>query len=669
LSTTPVLDAPPSRRPEIAELTAAPPARRSAWTHYRPILTSRDFLVAAATGLLALASWVALLVGGPAAAVNALGLAAALIGGALIAGDAVGGVMRGKLNVDELVTIAIIAAIFVQEYLGAALVAFMMLFGKVLEDVTAARADRALEGLGRLVPATARIKDPTGGTERTVPVEQVRVGDVVVVRPGERLPVDGVVVAGRAGVEEAAITGEPLPVEKAAGDEVFAGTLATGGALEVRVSRIGEATALGRIAALVQEAEGERAPIVRTADRLAKWFTPGVLGLAALVYLVRGELLPAVSVLVVACPCALVLATPTAIVAGIARGATRGILIKGGARLEAAGHVDAVCLDKTGTLTRGQPAVQRVVLLDGTTHEREVLAYAAAAERLSEHPLARAVLAAAEARGAPVPNASGGSADFEAVAGKGVAARIANLHPAAPPVHVVVGRPEFLAERGIEWPAAADGALQELETAGQTPLAVALDGRAAAVIGVADVLREEAVHAIRELRDAGLKRIVLLTGDREGPARAVAQAVGIAPQDVHARLLPEQKVEWVKRLRAEGHRVAMIGDGVNDAPALAAADVAVAMGAAGTDLAMVAADVVLMTDDLRQAAAAILLGRKTLTTIRQNLLFAGIWNAVAVGLVVFGSLGIVAGAIVHNLGSVLVVVNAARLVNARISRV
>jgi Cd2+/Zn2+-exporting ATPase len=657
----------PTGVPDAAGRAAAPAGGAAAralpgfWERYGEVVSSRDFLFALLTAVLTLGSWGLSLAGAPAGAVTLLGVAGALTGGLPIAAGAVRGLIRREVNVDELVTIAIAAAILVGEYWGAALVAFMMLFGKVLEDVTAARAQHALEGLGQLLPALARVKDAAApGGERSLAVGDVRVGDFVLVRPGERLPVDGEVVAGRAAVEQAAITGEPLPVDKVAGDEVFAGTLASGGALEVRTVRTGRATALGRIADLVREAEAERAPVVRTADRWARWFTPAVLLLAGLVYLLTRDLLPAVTVLVVACPCALVLATPTAVVAGIARAARRGILVKDGARLEAAGQVTAVCLDKTGTLTRGQPRVQQVIALDASG-EDALLARAAGAERLSEHPLAGAVLAAAGERGLTVPAVDAGT--FRAFAGAGVAARVEGT-----PGEVLVGRPELFAREGVPWPEAAGAALETLEAAGQTPLAVAVDGRVTGVIGVADAPREEAAEAVRWLRSAGVRRVLLLTGDREAAARSVAAAVGIAPEDVFARLLPEDKVTLVKRLRAEGHKVAMVGDGVNDAPALAAADVAIAMGAAGTDLAMDAADVVLMTDDVRQAAAAIVLSRKTLGTIHQNLTFAAVWNVVAVALAAFGIVGPVAGALVHNFGSVAVVVNAARLVNARLDR-
>jgi Zn2+/Cd2+-exporting ATPase len=625
-----------------------------------------------------------------------------------IAWGALQGLRRRELNVDELVVIAIAAAVFIGEYWGAALVAFMMLFGKVLEDVTAARAEGALEGLGRLIPDLAYVSandSEAAGDLHAVPVAQLKNGDIVVVRPGERIPADGLIIGGAAAVEEAAISGESVPVPKAAGDTVFAGTLATGGALRLRVERTGEATVLGRIAALVQEAATERAPIVRAADRWAKWFTPAVLALAGAVYLATGALLPAVTVLVVACPCALVLATPTAIVAGIACGARRGILIRGGARLEAAGRVDVVCLDKTGTLTTGRPSVRRIVVLASgasrngaggaddpngqeATTARLALAYAAAAEGLSEHPLARAVQVAAQERGAARPAVDTEIRAFRAVPGRGVVATVPRLvagstgDPIAghtsgqtagqtagqttADVTVVVGRPDFLVEQGIDWPAAADDALNDLDAAGETPLVVALDGRAVAIIGVADTPRPEAAAALAALRNAGVQQIVLLTGDRHGAALAAARAVGIAPGDVHAGLLPEGKVEWVQRLRAAGHRVAMVGDGVNDAPALATADVAVAMGVAGTDLAMAASDIVLLTDDLRQAAAAIVLSRKTLAIIRQNLALAGVWNLAAIAVAAAGGMGPVGAALVHNLGSVAVVMNAARLVGARI---
>jgi heavy metal translocating P-type ATPase len=665
----------------------------NAWSRYRDVVVRSDFIFAFLTLGLTLISWGMYLAGGPEPLVRWTGIAGGFVGGVPIAYGAIRGLIAREMNVDELVSIAIIASLVAGEYWSAGLVAFMMLFGKVLEDVTAARAQHAIEGLGQLVPDMAQLKE-ADGSERTAPVAEVRPGDIVFVRPGERLPVDGEVVAGHAAVEEAAITGEPLPVDKALGDTVYAGTLTAGGTLEVRATRTGEATALGRIAALVKEAEAERAPIVRAADRWATWFTPAVLALAALVYLWQRDFLPALTVLVVACPCALVLATPTAVIAGIARGTRSGILIKGGARLEAAGHVDAVCLDKTGTLTLGKPMVQRVVVLpESGVSEDELLALAAAAERFSEHPLGRAIFDSAASRDIVVPTVDMALAGFRAVPGKGVSARIPSFTGASGTVaespagrpgggagtllvteaartsttsEVIVGRPEFLIEQRVEWSSSAEAAVADLEREGQTAIVVAINGSAAGVISLADEIRQGSAVAVQALRTTGLRRLVVLTGDREASALAVARAVGIPAEDVHAGLLPEGKVAVVKQLRETGHRVAMIGDGVNDAPALAAADVAIAMGAAGTDVALQAADIALMTDDIRQAASAIALSRHTVSTIKQNLGFAVVWNVIALILAATGIVGPVAGALVHNVGSVAVVLNAARLINAKL---
>ena len=354
------------------------------WDTYREVITGTEFVSAFVTLGLTVISWVIWLVGSgdPVWSVASVvtGWVGALVGGAVIARGAIAGLWNREVNVDELVTIAIVASLVIGEYWGAALVAFMMLFGKVLEDVTAARANDAIEGLGRMVPSLASRRDGHG--ETIVPVDALVTGDIVVVRPGERLPADGTVVAGQALIDESGITGEFVPASRSIGDSVHGGTLATGGALDIRVARVGEATTLGRIATLVRDAETDRAPIVRIADTWAKWFTPAILVLASAVYLATGDFLPAVSVLVVACPCALTLATPTAIVATVARSARQGILVRGGGRLEAAGRVDVICLDKTGTLTTGQPRVARVIPLEGI-QATDLIAFAARAERLS----------------------------------------------------------------------------------------------------------------------------------------------------------------------------------------------------------------------------------------------------------------------------------------------
>ncbi|NBP78766.1 MAG: cation-translocating P-type ATPase, partial [Proteobacteria bacterium] len=468
------------------------------WDTYREVITGTEFVSAFLTLGLTLISWVIWLGFGDdpvwSVASVATGWVGALVGGAVIARGAIAGLWNREVNVDELVTIAIVASLVIGEYWGAALVAFMMLFGKVLEDVTAARANDAIEGLGRMVPSVASRRDGHG--ETIVPVDALVAGDIVVVRPGERLPADGTVVAGQALIDESGITGEFVPASRSIGDSVHAGTLATGGALDIRVARVGEATTLGRIATLVRDAETDRAPIVRIADTWAKWFTPAILVLAFAVYLATGDFLPAVSVLVVACPCALTLATPTAIVATVARSARQGILVRGGGRLEAAGRVDVICLDKTGTLTTGQPRVAKVIPVEGI-QATDLIASAARAERLSEHPLARAILNAASEQASGLAagiNASAGTdADaghvtgFEAVAGSGVVALVsgvagtslggeASRHGSA---EVIVGRPDFLTGRGVVWTDEAASHFDAIERDGMSPVAVSISGKVA----------------------------------------------------------------------------------------------------------------------------------------------------------------------------------------------
>ncbi len=650
---------------------------------YRAVWSSPDFITSAATILLITASWLTSLAGiGIGLPVDeaswlaavagsetdwlppALGLAGVAIGGAKIAVGAVRGLLERELNVDELVTIAIVAAVILGEYLSAGLVAFMMLFGKVLEDFTAERAELALAGLGALLPATARRKGEQD-TEEEVPLSALRKGDIIIIRPGERLPIDGVVMAGQAAVDQAALTGEPVPQPRGPGDEVLAGGLAHQGALEVRTTRIGAATAIGRIRQLVAAAEEERAPVVRRADYYAKFFTPAVLGLAAAVllftYLITGawDWLPAVTVLVVACPCALVLATPTAVIAGVVNAARHGLLIKSGARLETAGRVTAVAFDKTGTLTRGQPTVVRTIPR-GEHTEHELLALAAAVERRSEHPLARAILGAAGTVG--VEDRYSADADsFRAVPGRGAAATVNGQD-------VVVGSLAWIIDLGIAGTAADEAAWDKLLRQGYTVLCVGVDGQLVGTLAAADTPRDEAAAMIATLRDAGIGTIKLLTGDSQATARALAEQVGIAPEDVQAGLLPEDKVAAIKSLQARGEVVAMIGDGVNDAPALATADVAIAVGVGGTDVALEVSDVALLTEDLGQVAAALTLSRHTLSTIRQNLLLALVWNVGALVAAALSFVGPVAGALIHNIGSVAVVVNAARLATARVTR-
>jgi heavy metal translocating P-type ATPase len=628
----------------------------SLFRRYKAVFSSREFIITAVAGVFILVSFLLQISGTSFWVHTSFALAATAIGGIPILFSAARGLVKRQVNVDELVAIAIVASVAYREYLSAAFVAFMMLFGKLLEDFTAERAKTALADLGRLTPSTACVR--RNGQEVMVAVSDLAPGDIVVTKSGERIAVDGEVINGHASVNQAPITGESMPVAKAKGSEVYAGTLSELGALEIRTTKVGGSTTLGRVIHLVEEAEENRAPIVRIADRYARYFTPAILIVAGVVFAVTRQVNNALAVLIVACPCALVMATPIAIIAGVANGARRGILIKGGARLEAAGRVTAVALDKTGTITLGEPQVMKIIAVNGLSDgldalsDKEVLRSAAIAERLSEHPLGKAITAKAKDLNLAFPDAD----EFHVVPGQGVVAALQGKQ-------IIVGTEQLLREHGIDLSAAVGSAIDYLEKEGLTPLLVTSSGKTIGVIGVADTVRTEMRQAIRNLRDAGMKRIVMLTGDSPEVAKRVAADVGI--DEWHARLLPEQKVEMVKSLQQDGYKVAMLGDGINDAPALAQANVGIAMGVTGTDVAMDTADIVLMTDDVVRAAEAINLSRHTLRTIQLNLGFALFFNMVGIGAAASGALSPIGAALFHNFGSVAVVVNSARLVGAR----
>ncbi|MHB1192257.1 MAG: heavy metal translocating P-type ATPase [Longimicrobiales bacterium] len=509
----------------------------------------------------------------------------------------------------------------------AALIITLIKLGKLLEVKAKGETSAAIRELMGLRAKTARvIRD---GAELDVPVEQVVPGDVVLVRPGERLPVDGVVLDGRSAVDESMLTGESMPVEKGPGDSVVGATLNKEGALRFRATRVGAETALAQIIRMVQEAQGSKAPIQRLADRVAGVFVPAVIAMAAVTFLVwwlgvgagfTPALIRMVAVLVIACPCALGLATPTAVMVGTGRGAKMGVLFRNSAALERAHALDVVVLDKTGTVTLGQPAVLEIVVRapagmgEGAGAEAWLLRTAASAERRSEHPVAGAVVREAERRGVPLAEPT----EFTAVPGRGVAAVVDGRS-------VVVGSRRLLEERGVS----ADGLEAEahrLEAAARTPLWVAVDGSAVGLLAVADEVKEGSAQAVRDLRGRGL-RVVMLTGDNRRTAEAIAREVGI--EEVRAEVLPDQKAEVVRELQASGVQVAMVGDGINDAPALAQADVGIALGT-GADVAMEAADVTLMRGDLRSVPQALSLSAATMRTIRQNLFWAFFYNVVLI---------------------------------------
>jgi len=503
----------------------------------------------------------------------------------------------------------------------SAVIITLVLSGRLLEHVTKSRASAALRGLAELQPAVARRID-ADGAEVEVPIEMVRAGDVLVVRPGERVPVDGAVLEGRSSVDESMMTGESVPKERAAGDGVIGGSVNGPGLLKVRAEKVGQDTALSQIVRLVEEAQVGRAPIQRLADRIASYFVPVVIAAASVAGLswylfghigLSYSILAFVSVIVISCPCALGIATPAALLVGTSKGAQMGVLIKGGEYLERAGRVDTVVFDKTGTLTAGKPAVTDVVP-QGTGTPDELLRLAASAEAGSEHPLGRAIVAGARDRSIPLD----GAGSFEAVPGGGVAARVGGRA-------VLVGSARFLGERGVD-ASSAEPVVGRLEGEGKSAMVVAADGEVEGVVAVADETKPSARAAVEGLAGMGI-RVVMLTGDNRRTAAAIARATGI--ERYVAEVRPQEKEEAVASLQREGRVVAMVGDGINDAPALAMADVGMAIGS-GADIAKEAGGIVLIGTDLRSVPTAIRLSRRTLSKIRQNLFWAFAYNVVLI---------------------------------------
>ena len=548
---------------------------------------------------------------------------------------------------------------------SAAVIVVLVLLGQVLELRARQRTGSALRALLDLAPTTARVVE--GDEERTVPLEQVAAGALLRVRPGEKVPVDGVLTEGRSSVDESMLTGEPVPVEKNAGDAVTGGTLNGTGGFVMRAERVGSETMLARIVEMVAQAQRSRAPIQALADKVAGWFVPAVLVASALTFALWLWLGPeprlayaianAVAVLIIACPCALGLATPMSIMVGVGRGAQAGVLVKSAEALERLEKVTTVVVDKTGTLTEGRPRFEQCVTANGFTDD-EVLGVAAAVEQGSEHPLAAALIAAARERGLATRTAT----DFQSTTGGGVSAVV---NGAA----VLVGKAAFLAERGIAGVEALSREAEPLQNQGQTVIFVGIGGKAAGFLAVADPIRASTPEAIRALHARGLK-VEMLTGDNERTAQAVARELGL--DRVQAGVAPEDKHARVKELRASGEIVAMAGDGINDAPALAAADVGIAMGT-GTDVAIESAGITLLHGDLRGIVRAVVLSRAVMRNIRQNLVFAFLYNALGIPLAAgllypwFGILlsPMIAGAAM-SLSSVSVITNALRLRSVRL---
>ncbi len=603
--------------------------------------------VPALSGLLILASFAASKGFGQFLAGNVFMIVAAVVAGTPIIRSAIRALTVRHISIDLLVSIAAIGALIIGEYWEAAAVTFLFAIGHALEAATLNKTRAALAELVAVAPDVAVVMRK--GEQVEVPAGSVAMGEIVLVKNGAKVPVDGEVVAGTGALDEASITGESIPVEKSKGDHVFAGTISRSGFLQVLATGIGADTTLARIIHRVEDAQDAKARTQKFMDRFSTWYTPAIIVLALAVGLVSGSVVLGLTLLVVACPGALVISIPVSIVAGIGRSARDGILIKGGEYLETAAKIDVVAVDKTGTLTKGRPRLTDVVALAPGIDQNQVLAWAARAEAGSEHPLARPILDAAEAAGIPAAELP---EHIAPVAGKGITAHVDGKQ-------VLIGNMALLEQFGVADTVGADRQAQELAAQGRTPMIVAVDDQVLGVIAVADEIRRDAAAMVARLHAAGVKKVIMLTGDVKPVADAVAAATGI--DEVHASLLPEDKLEIVARLQRAGHVVAMVGDGVNDAPALATADIGVAMGAAGSAVAVETADIALMGDDLLKLPEAILLARRTIANIRQNITVALLTVALLLAGVLMGGVTMAAGMLFHE-GSVLIVIaNAMRL--------
>ncbi len=574
----------------------------------------------------------------------ALMVAAALLAGSDIAVRAWRALKVRHLSIELLVTVAAVGALVIGEVWESAAVTFLFMLGAWLEMRTMGQTRGALKALLDAAPATAIVL--RDGEPVEVPAYSVQPGEILLVKAGQRIPVDGEVTEGTAAVSEAAITGEPMPVEKAPGARVHAGTIAENGLLRIRATKVGADTTLARIIQRVEEAQEERAPSQRMIERFAQWYTPSIVGLAVLAFAFTQDIRLALTLLVVGCPGALVISTPVSIIAGIGRAARSGILIKGGQHLESAGRIDTLALDKTGTLTEGKPRLVSLVALDGTT-EDDLLRLAASAEAGSDHPLGRPIVEAGRKQGSlPTPEA------LEEHAGMGISARIEGRLVAA-------GNRRLMDQLGIPLGTDGEAGLDRLLSAGQTPILVAADGRLIGLLGLSDMAREGARDAIARLRAIGIRRVAMLTGDQHGAAEAIAREVGI--DEIHAGLMPEDKLELIRKMKAGGAHVAMVGDGINDAPALAAADTSIAMGAAGSDVAIETADIALLKDDLGKIPEAMAISRATLGNMRQNLVIALLTAAGLLAGVFSGHVHMAGGMLVHQLSVLIVIANGMRL--------
>ncbi|OGO35989.1 MAG: copper-translocating P-type ATPase [Chloroflexi bacterium RBG_16_57_11] len=583
-------------------------------------------------------------------------LAIVLAGGYPVFRNVIRAALNRQVIAHTLMTLGVIAAVAVGEWATAAVIVFFMRVGDYVEHFTAERARRAVKDLTAMAPQTARLEQ--SGVEEEVPVSQVRVDDVVIVRPGERIPVDGAVIAGFATVDQATITGEAMPVEAGPGSHVYAATLVRLGSLRIRATQVGADSTFGRVIKLVEEAEAHRAEVQRIADKFSAYYLPVVAGVALLTFLIRRDPMATAAVLVVACSCSFALATPIAMLASIGSGAQRGVMIKGGKYLELLCQADVLLIDKTGTLTLGKPKIVDFRFFDAQLSsqfsEGDILRLAGTAERYSEHPLAEAIRQAAHDAGVSLDEPH----EFEAIPGKGVRAMVQG--------HCVeVGNRRMFED---ELAIAVDRLriLGELEAQGKTLLLVALDGELVCLLAALDTLRPEVPQALQMVYDLGLRQIVLLTGDHQRAAKALVAELGESLDlQVRADMLPEDKIQVVKDYQSRGHVVVMVGDGVNDAPALAQADVGIAMGAAGSDIAIEAAHIALMRDDWRLVPECLHIARRTMSVVRLNIAFTTVYNVLGLSLAALGFLPPILAAAAQSLPDLGILANSSRLLRQK----
>ena len=552
---------------------------------------------------------------------------------------------RGKLSINELVAIAVLFAFASGNYTTAGVVAFFMLTGEIIETRTAEGARDSIESLIKLTPTKAR-RIKKDGSEEEVAASELGVGDTIRIRPGDNVAADGIILNGQGSFNQATITGESLPADKKTGDEVFAGTQNLTGVLEIKVSRAGTDTTLGRVRELIIAAEKTKLPIQKIVDQYMGFYTPLVLVIGALVWAFTYDYNRVIAVFVVSCPCAFILATPTAMVAALSAAARLGILIKNVADIELAAKINAFVFDKTGTLTTGQLAVSRLAPI-GDTKPAELLLLAASAEKYSNHPTAKALATLAGEAGVPLAEPK----DFAETAGRGVKAEINGAK-------ILVGRAQWLKDNGID--ASFEKSVDLNETEGWSLIFVAQNGKCVGWVGMQDQTRTEAKEALAELKEAGVRRIAMISGDRQVVATRVANEIGC--EEAKGDCLPQNKVEFVRAMKVKGYKVAVIGDGVNDAPALAAGDIGIAMGAAGSEVAIHSATIALMNNDLRRLPFLVKLSRSTRAVINQNFAFGVCFIIVGLSASAFGYIGPITAAILHVIGTLIVIFNSARLV-------